>query len=62
MHKDPFVPVARAWLYLLSLGKQEVPGGPLCYDNSKSLSFLPEAARAPGGSGEIPQSEGLPRD
>lgn len=26
-HKGPFVPVARARLYLLSLGKQEVPGG-----------------------------------
>lgn len=38
-HKGPFVPVARARPYLLSLGKQEAPGGPLCYDNLKSIFF-----------------------
>lgn len=39
LHKGPFVPVARARLYLFSLGKQEVPGAPLCYDNFKSIFF-----------------------
>lgn len=46
-HKGPFVPVAKGpRLYLLSLGKQEVPGGLLCYDNLKSLPFLPELLSA----------------
>lgn len=38
-HKGPFVPVARARLYLLSPGKQEVPGGLSCYDNLTSPFF-----------------------
>lgn len=48
--QGPFVLVAKAWLYLLSLSKQEVPGGLLSYDNLKSLSFRPEPAQAPGCS------------
>lgn len=37
--RAPLCLLLRAGLYLLSLGKQEVPGGPLCYDNLKSIFF-----------------------